>query len=345
MILRRIRLENYRGIDKCQFTLPDRGVTIIEGPNEIGKSSLLLALRQVFKFLDSTTAREILDVVPVHKDAGPEIEVEIETGPYHFTYLKRFVRKKMTELTIHSPKAENLTGRPAHEKAEQILKETLDLDLWDAMQVHQGMGLHEPNLKNQEALSQALDQAAGTSPIGETEIALFAMATAEYERYFTPNTGKARAPLVDPKKALEAATSTVADLKKANDEIEEDIEESARLLAEIRRLELRLPDLEREERKYKEALDDLVQREGDLGRLEAEADSAQLLADRGSEATRAREALIVEEAERRTTLEELTEELKRRRDPADEAKRTIENARAELKRAAGIFSDATAARA
>ena len=342
VILHRIRLENYRGIDRAEFVLPTRGVTIIEGPNEIGKSSLLLALRHIFKYQDSTTAGEIRDVVPVHKDAGPEIEVEIETGPYHFTYFKRFVRNKATELTIHRPQAESLTGRPAHDRVEQILKETLDRGLWDALQVHQGTGLDEPNLKDQKALSQALDQAAGTSPVGETEIALFERATAEYAEYFTLNTGKERAPLLHARKALEEARSTVVDLEKANEEIEKDVEESARLVAEIRRLDLKLPDLESEEKEHKTALDDLAKREAELGKLEAEAAAVQQLADQAEEVAQARQALIAEETERRGKLDKLKEELERRLGPAEEAKSSIENAQSECKRAEEAQLAATA---
>ena len=63
-------------------------------------------------------------IAPVHRDVGPEIELEAESGPYVFTYSKRFIKKPETKLTITKPKPENLTGRDAHDRAEAILKET-----------------------------------------------------------------------------------------------------------------------------------------------------------------------------------------------------------------------------
>jgi recombinational DNA repair ATPase RecF len=44
VILHRLRLTNFRGVENRELSFPDRGVVVVCGPNEIGKSSMLEAL-------------------------------------------------------------------------------------------------------------------------------------------------------------------------------------------------------------------------------------------------------------------------------------------------------------
>jgi len=126
MRLHRIRLENFRGVASRELELPEKGVVIVEGPNESGKSSLAEALWLVFDKHDSSRAKRITGVQPVDRDVGVEIEVEVSTGPYRFTYFKRYLRRPETVLRITEPRRETLKGRRAHERAQQILDETID---------------------------------------------------------------------------------------------------------------------------------------------------------------------------------------------------------------------------
>lgn len=93
MRLFRLRLANYRGVDKSEVQFGPNGLTIVEGPNETGKTSLSEAIGLLFDYLDSSKHRSVEAVRPVHHDAGPEIELEAESGPYRFTYFKRFYKK------------------------------------------------------------------------------------------------------------------------------------------------------------------------------------------------------------------------------------------------------------
>jgi len=102
MRLLRLRLANYRGIDESEVRFGSNGITIVEGPNETGKTSLGEAIRLLFEYLDSSKHRSIDAIRPVHIDAGPEIELEAESGPYVFTYFKRFYKKPETTLKIRS---------------------------------------------------------------------------------------------------------------------------------------------------------------------------------------------------------------------------------------------------
>ena len=181
----RLRLVNYRGIEASEVSFAPQGITLVQGPNEAGKTSLAEAVGLLFEYPDSTKHRNIEAIRPLHRDEGPEIELEAQSGPYAFTYYKRFYKKPETKLTVRQPRRESHTGREAHERADAILHETLDLDLWKALSIQQGDTIHQPDLTGQTSLSVALDRVAGGRPADPREEGLFERVHKEYGEYFT----------------------------------------------------------------------------------------------------------------------------------------------------------------
>ena len=114
MRYKRLKVCNYRGIEELEVSFAESGITLIQGPNEIGKTSLSEAIGVLFEYYDNSKNRAVEATKPVDRDVSPEIELEAESGPYAFTYSKRFYKKAATSLSITSPKPENLTGREAH---------------------------------------------------------------------------------------------------------------------------------------------------------------------------------------------------------------------------------------
>ena len=49
MRIHRIKLENYRGVAATEIRFLTDGVTIVEGPNEVGKTSLVEAIDLILK--------------------------------------------------------------------------------------------------------------------------------------------------------------------------------------------------------------------------------------------------------------------------------------------------------
>ena len=129
MILHRLRLTNFRGVGDRELRFPDRGVVVVCGPNEIGKSSMLEALDLLLTYRDRSNHRDVKRVKPAHADVGAEVEAEISTGEYRFVYRKRFHKKHRTELEVIEPKRESKTGDEAHELVEAILTKTMDTKL------------------------------------------------------------------------------------------------------------------------------------------------------------------------------------------------------------------------
>ena len=102
-------------------------------------------------------------------------------------YRKRFHKKCETELTVLAPRREQLTGDEAHDRVRAMLAETVDTDLWQAQRVLQSASTAAVDLSGCDALSRALDVAAGdAAALSGTEPLLIERIDAEYRRYFTP---------------------------------------------------------------------------------------------------------------------------------------------------------------
>jgi hypothetical protein len=226
--LLRVLLRDYRGIAELELTPAPLGVTVVVGPNEVGKSSLPQALDLVFRFKHDSKHSEVLATKPVHADKGAYIEVELETGPYRFVYEKQYHRSPHAKLTVTKPAPENWTGREAHERAESILKDTLDVALFKALSVAQGEASKPLELGEQAWISRAFDRAAGASVAGKTEKSLFDHAQAECEPYYT-STGKEREPLTAKASAIAALEIEQRRLEADLQALENDLAETARL--------------------------------------------------------------------------------------------------------------------
>lgn len=197
MKINRIRLRNYGGVVEHDVDFTD-GVTIVEGANEIGKTSLVKAIDLLLEYPDDSNHRHVVAARPVHVDRAPEAEIDVTAGRYRFTYTKRWSRRPgeaYTHLRITEPSPENVTGREAHDRVRTILAEHADLNLWRALRVQQDQTLDQPTLGKMSALMRALDAAAGntrdsgTAGGDERNTALIEAVEAEYQRYHTAKRG------------------------------------------------------------------------------------------------------------------------------------------------------------
>jgi DNA repair exonuclease SbcCD ATPase subunit len=269
MKLLRLKVTNYRGITMREIKFSPVGITRIEGPNECGKSSLREAINTILDYPDNSKKQGIEAIQPVHQDVGPEIELELETGKYLFTYFKRFLKKPETRLIIAKPNPENLTGRQAHDRANEILKETLDVDLWKALSIMQGEAIGQPDLKNKQALSAALDKAAGVHPAAPQELSLFKKVSQEYELYYTAGRGTERKELQNLRNALTEKESEVRSIEQAIRELETDIDR-------VPVLQRELVQLKKQEEELSQQLLDLTAKLEQISALENTQSAAAL---------------------------------------------------------------------
>ncbi len=236
MKLHRLVLKNYRGIDYRDIEFPDHGVVVVSGANEIGKSSMIEALDLLLESKDRSTKKEVKQVKPTHADVGSEVTAEISTGPYRFVYHKRFHKKCETQLTVLAPRREQHSGDEAHDRVQAMLAETVDIDLWHAQRVLQSASTAAVDLSGCDALTRALDVAAGDSAaLSGAEPLLIERIDVEYGRYFTP-TGRATGEWSAAIAALHAADEEVQRWASAVVEVDERVHRHAVLTAELAEL-------------------------------------------------------------------------------------------------------------
>jgi len=274
----RIRLEHFRGITSREIVLQPAGITVVEGPNEVGKSCVPEAIGLIRSYLDSSRAKAVTDVRPVGQDVGPKVELEVVTGPYHLVYTKQFLSRPSTELRILAPRPEQLAGREAHDRFDTLLAETLDPQLWDALQVVQGDSLRQPVLARIEPLRTALG-ATDAKPGPGGHDALIGRIEQEYARYFTSKTGKVTGD-------YEATAARVASTRQQVDQLRARLGEAEDRIAQYARIEAELRQVCAAQRPVLRELEELRSRRRRLDELERAAELSQADVER-AQATRA----------------------------------------------------------
>jgi DNA repair exonuclease SbcCD ATPase subunit len=287
----RLRLANYRGVTTTEVKFAPTGITLVQGPNEAGKTSLGEAIGLLFDFPDSSKHRAVEAIRPVHRDEGPEIELQAESRPYAFTDFTRFHKKPETKLTITRPKPENYTGREAHERAEAILRETLDIDLWKALTIQQGDAIQQPVLANQTSLSAALDKVAGGRPADPQEEGLFDRVREEYSRYYTER-GAERKELAESRKAQTEAQAEVARIEQAIQDLEQDIDRAAALQRELGQLKRKEEELAQEVASHTASLEEIGTLESALSATRLKLEAARRSEEMARRDKETREGLI-----------------------------------------------------
>jgi chromosome segregation ATPase len=264
--LHRVTLTDFRGVESSDVSFEAPGVTVVVGPNEIGKSSIAEALRLVREFKSSSQHSSIKSVQPTHRDVGPEVSIELSTGPYRLVYTKRWLRRPSTELRILQPRPEQLTGDQAHDRVEQIFAETIDADLWTALQQVQGESLQQASLARVMPLQSALSALADDEVVGASHEDLLDRIEREFRRYFTA-TGKPTDAYAATIRELAEREQAVAEAGAALRAVDGVVERHERLTLERSRLEARV-------QRARTDADELAEREDALSDLRREHEAA-----------------------------------------------------------------------
>ncbi|TDZ91761.1 AAA family ATPase [Mycobacteroides salmoniphilum] len=356
MKLHRLSVTNYRGIAHRDITFPDRGVVVVSGANEIGKTSMIEALDLLIESKDRSTKKDVKQVKPTFADVGSEVEAEISCGAFRFVYRKRFHKRAETHLTIIEPRREQLSGDEAHQRVLDMLDQSIDMNLWKAQRVLQSAGAGVLDLSSSDALTRALDLAAGQSvALSGSEPDLVERIDAEYALYFTATgrpTGewaKAGVRLTAAEDALAVANAAVTEVDQQVREHDELTRELASVIADRAEVSRRLIPLEQ----ASQAVSTLLQQR-DNANVVAEAaqaaavaaqtkrdERAQLVAD-----IQARRALIAGLAEQASAAKEAHETAQQLSEAAEtaatHATQAIDGARAQLERARDTLDRALA---
>ena len=160
-----------------KFTSPTRldgvedGLNVVVGPNELGKSTLLDALRAVLFEKHSSRAQPIMALQNDRNQAAPVVELAIELDDGLYRVTKRFIKKPYARLSC--PDGRTLEG----DTAENTLRELLDfhepgktgakpetLGMWNVLWVQQGQSFAALDLPDsaRSSLHSALESEVGT---------------------------------------------------------------------------------------------------------------------------------------------------------------------------------------
>ncbi|WP_284964750.1 AAA family ATPase [Cutibacterium namnetense] len=235
MKLHRIHVKNFKAIDERTLELPDCGIVIAAGRNEIGKTSMVEALDLL---LDTGTkasskSRKVRNAQPYGTSLQVVIEAEMTIGEHRFVHRKCFLKDKESSLKfLAGPRAgETITDDEAVETMETLLSGA-DLTLWNALRLMQASGLSPLRLDSSQALTAALEQAGGKQPDEGSGGGLMDRVRAEYEKYFTPKGSERRTVFAD-RDELEDVRSNLAEGQRKLAEVDDVVESLSRINEQI----------------------------------------------------------------------------------------------------------------
>ena len=342
MKLHRVRLRNFRGVSESDVEFAEIGVTIVEGPNEVGKTSIADALRMAIEVKDNSKRASVMSVKPVDRDVGPEVEIELSSGQYAVEYKKRWLRRPMTALRVTAPQIENHTGLKAHERMDAILSETLDNEMWRALRIEQGIQLGLPAF-TMPAMRRALERAAGGDFTSDHEDTLMERIREEYGRYWTL-TGQKKGDRRLSEGRVKEAESEAHRLDEQVKEIEKDVEQMARLAAEEARIIGTRDDLEKNERDLAEKWASVERIGREVERLEANRAAAEARRAQAASEWDRRQETIADVNARSGELSGLQAEVEQAAPALASAIRRSEETADALRRSATALRDAEAKR-
>ena len=285
-----MQLRNYRGVVKSDVSFSQNGVTIVEGPNDVGKTAISEGLQLAIDLPDSSKSAQVKAVQPVGRDEGPEVEISLSSGNYELVYRKRWLRQPETTLEVTLPQSENLTGREAHDRLQAILAETLDEELWRALRIEQGTELMLPSF-GLPSMGRALDRAAGGDVATDREETLWTRIGDEYDKYWTA-TGQVKVERKSSGERVQEAQDRVAKLTGQLQDIESDAAQMSRLIDESARLSETMKECEKSERELEQRWNAMDRLRLEVERLDAIHSAAVAQRDGASSQWQRRQNLI-----------------------------------------------------
>ncbi len=353
MKLHSLHLQNFRGVIDRRVEFPKTGVVVLQGPNEVGKTSMMDALDLLLKEKDGAKKQIVRDAQPVNSDVAPVVTAEITAGRYRFVYKKQWLKAPATELQILQPQPESLTGSAAHDRVTQILTEEVDLDLFEALRVLQGGHAGaQAELRGNSALRAALEMASGTTlRVDDDAENLVAAIEAEYLKYFTAR-GNPTGAYRDAEKEVETARATVATAQAALEEAETQITKHQRLEAEQAEIAGRFKEASANLKADQAAFDSLAQHTEALTAAQENLKTTEQALSAAETAYRERQTLKELQQQRQTDAEEAAHEheqaaeqlagVKQRAAAQQEAIATYEGKRQELRERCAALEDSVA---
>ena len=320
MKLRKLSVNQFK-----RFTVPTQlgelgdSLNLVVGPNELGKSTLLDALRAVLFERYSSKARRIIALQNDRSDAAPVVELVFEVKGAEYTLTKRFVNSPYTRLQC--PDGTLLEADAAEDKLRNLLgfaeagsrganPETLGM--WGVLWVQQGQSFGRPAVPYSAlaSLSAGLESEVGTVLGGRRGRELPEVIEQRRGELVTTARRQPRGEYKDTIDHISELEQRLSDQQQQQQQMSETLEQLAATEVRLRRLEDSSQDLIDQE--------DLTEAEGQLDEvmrhdLQLEAARSELQNRQGQleQAQRAQSERTSRRAELKTDQEQLRQETER----------------------------------
>ena len=267
-----------------KFTTPTRlagiedGLNVVLGPNEMGKSTLLDALRAVLFEKYSSKAQPIVALQNDRNQAAPVVQLafELDDGLYRIT--KRFIKKPYARLSC--PDGRSLEGDAAEDTLRDLLvfdepgktgAKPETLGMWNVLWVQQGQSFGALSLPEsaRSSLHSALEAEVGTVLGGRRGRVLPQAIEKQLSELITGNTNRPRGAYKDLMERVPEVRQELDDLRARRHGLTQtltDLEDAQESLQ-------RLSTGDRDQTDRKE-LDEARQRHSQLAELEARIEAA-----------------------------------------------------------------------
>src|SRR5690625_521270 len=222
-----------------KYTSPTRldgigdGMNVVVGPNEMGKSTLLDALRAALFEKYSSRAQPIAALQNDRNQAGPVVELTFELDDGLYCITKRFIKKPYARLAC--PDGRILEGDAAELKLRELLgfeeagktgAKPETIGMWNVLWVQQGQSFGALDLPDsaRSSLHSALESEVGTVLGGRRGRALPQVIAKQLSALVT-STGRPRGPYKELLDQVVSARDALEDLRGRRRELSDTLEE------------------------------------------------------------------------------------------------------------------------
>ena len=244
MILHKLVVSNFKAVEEESIEFGDSGITLIEGRNESGKTSIFEAFRLLINVKATSNTVETRAAQRVDSSEPVTITAEMTIDGERIRFSKCFSRKKSEQgssVEFISPVKTSLRDDEAHNYVLAKLETSANVKLWEKLSLRQDEeSTRLDSVDEISSLKEALDAEAGET-VDSGDDSLFRLVKAERDSYLTAN-GSPRGQLKklhdevsqltsEFEGAREAAESLSADVDKLSD-IEHKLREKRKILDE-----------------------------------------------------------------------------------------------------------------
>ncbi len=239
MRLHRLHIENFKAIDTRELCVPDTGVVVVQGRNEVGKTSMIEAFDALISYKDNSKHKKLRDAKPVDRDEPIVVEAEFTVAGERVVYRKQWFKQTATTLRfVAGPQqGRTVTGGEAHDTAT-ALWENSDTTLWEAMRVMQTSQVEAVGFGGSTVLRRALEARAGGTSMEDPEAdSLVERVQREADRYWTATRNKPNAEYRGLQIAAENARAEARSTEDALAEVADTESELATVLDDLAHLD------------------------------------------------------------------------------------------------------------